>query len=138
MSTLQILKALHIFGAVAWIGGVVAVALAAVALSAAAEREGAGALRGAARKLAVPGMILAWLGGLGMLGVSFGYMKMGWFHGKLLLVLVASGLTGAITAKLRKVEAGEISAADSKAGTLGLVVLVIAFLTVALAVLRPF
>ena len=138
MSTLSLLKALHIFGAIVWIGGVVAVALAALALGPSSAKEGAAALRGAARKLAVPGMLLAWVGGLGLIAVNFAYMKMGWLHPKLLLVLIASGLTGAITAKLGKVEAGSITVEESKLRALGVTVLVLAFLTVALASLRPF
>lgn len=138
MSTFAILKALHVFGAIVWIGGVVTVAMAALALTAASQKDGALALRGTARRLAVPGMLLAWVGGLGMLALNFAYMKQGWFHGKLLLVLVASGLTGAITAKLRKVEAGELAVESSGLRALGMTVLFLGLLTVCLAVLRPF
>jgi protoporphyrinogen IX oxidase len=133
----SVLKALHLFGAIVWIGGIVTVAMAALALTAMSTKDGVIALRGTARRLAVPGMILAWIGGLAMLANSFHYMKMGWFHGKLLFVLIASGLTGVITAKLRKVELGQVEMAESKLRPLGMIVLFIALLTVVTAVLKP-
>jgi protoporphyrinogen IX oxidase len=137
MDVHAILKALHIFGAIVWIGGIVAVSMAALALTATSVKDGVIALRGSARRLAVPGMILAWIGGLGMLAVSFHYMKMGWFHGKLLLVIIASGLTGVITAKLRKVELGQIEIGESKIRGFAMAVLFIALITVLTAVLKP-
>jgi protoporphyrinogen IX oxidase len=133
----QVLKALHLFGAIVWIGGIVTVAMAALALTAMSTKDGVIALRGTARRLAVPGMILAWVGGLGLLINKFHYMKAGWFHGKLLFVLIASGLTGVITAKLRKVELGQVEMAESKLRPLGMIVLFIALLTVVTAVFKP-
>ena len=137
MNTLGLLKALHLFGAIVWIGGIVTVAMAALALTSASTKDGALALRGTAKRLATPGMILAWLGGLGMIAHHFAYMKMGWLHGKLLLVFVISGLSGAITAKLGKIEQGKITIEESKVRTLGLIVLILGLLTVFTAVLKP-
>jgi protoporphyrinogen IX oxidase len=137
METHALLKALHLFGAIVWIGGIVTVSMAALALTSASMKDGVIALRGTARRLAVPGMILAWVGGLGMLFMSFHYMKMGWFHGKLLLVLIASGLTGVITAKLRKVELGKTEIAAANLRVFAMAVLFIALVTVITAVFKP-
>ena len=101
------LRAFHLFGAILWIGGTVAVGLAAAA-AAEHRREASAALRRVALRVAAPGMVLAWVGGLTLLAMGWsGYRRAGWMHTKLLLVLVAAGLTGALTGRLRRWAAGD-------------------------------
>jgi len=51
--------------------------------------------------------VLAFAGGLTMLALSWDlYARAGWMHGKLLLVVIAAGLHGAISGKLRKMAGG--------------------------------
>lgn len=103
----------HVVGVLLWIGGTVsaAVFLASYLVN---RKEGdatgaAEAARAVMKKLATPGMIVAWLAGLAMLVPDFTevYAKAGWMHGKLTLALVASGLTGFISGKLRRAASGE-------------------------------
>ncbi len=125
------LRVLHIIGVVFWIGGSVTVGLLGAA--AAQNKDALKAARGTALKVATPGMILAWLGGLVMFGVSISvYAKAGWMHGKITLALVAAGLTGVLSGKLRKAAAGEeVSASTLRNLSIG--ILVIAILNIVLA-----
>ena len=103
-----VLRVVHLFGAVFWLGGIVTVTLAVAAYEGSERGKVAAAARGVALKLATPGMILAFVGGLTMLAMGWsGYARAGWMHGKLLLVVIAAGLTGALTGKLRKAAAGQ-------------------------------
>lgn len=105
------LRAVHLAGAILWFGTAITVGLIAYRLG---DPRQAHALRDVARKLATPGMIIAWLGGLTMLAFGWsGYARAGWMHGKLLLVFIASGMTGALTVRLRKWAAGEDVAVES-------------------------
>lgn len=105
------LRALHLAGAILWFGTSISVGLIAYRLG---DPRQADALRDVARKVATPGMILAWLGGLTMLALGWsGYARAGWMHGKLLFVFIASGMTGVLSARLRKWAAGEDVAVES-------------------------
>jgi uncharacterized membrane protein len=89
-------------------------------------------------RVVTPAMLVAWLGGLGILLPAFTtvYAKAGWMHGKLTLVLIASGLSGVIAGRLRRASQGEkLEAGPMRA--LGLVVLTIAIVIVGRAVFRP-
>lgn len=132
----QLTRALHFIGIILWMGGTITTAM----LASYAAEQGAG-VTAAARKvllrIATPAMIAAWVGGLGMLIPlwSSTYARAGWMHGKLLLVLVASGLSGALSGTLRRAEGGTLPAAKVRAMgvlSLGLVVAV-----AVLAVLKP-
>ena len=109
MGSQLLLRALHLCGALMWIGGTATIAMAAIGLDASSQKAGASALRSAMRRLATPGMLLAFVGGLGILIPSFTtvYARAGWMHTKLLLVLVAAGLSGAISGFLRRAANGE-------------------------------
>ncbi|MDH5491983.1 MAG: CopD family protein [Myxococcales bacterium] len=131
-------RAIHMAGVIFWIGGVVSVAM----LAAMAPKPGAAALsayRGVTLRVATPAMIVAWIGGLGMLLPSFTtlYVRQGWMHGKLGLVLLAAGLTGMLTAKLRKAALGEAELSASTMRALGLALFGLALIVVALAVFKP-
>ncbi len=102
-----ILKALHIIGGIFFVGGTVALGLLASGVTS-SKQDIAKLAHGLSRKLTVPSMVLAWVGGLGMFGLGIDvYKRAGWLHGKILLVVIASALAGIIGAKLRKTAAGE-------------------------------
>lgn len=126
-------KVFHFLGVILWMGGTIGSALLA-AYAADAGTNAAAPTRRFLRTVAVPAMILAWLGGLGMAIPVFSTIG-GWFHAKLALVLAASGLSGAISATLRKAEGSEVPAAKLRGFAIGLLVIMI--VVVALAVVRP-
>lgn len=129
-------RVFHFLGVILWMGGTIGSALVA-AYAADAGANVAASARRVLRTVAVPAMLAAWLGGLGMALPVFSavYARAGWFHGKLALVLVASGLSGAVSAVLRKSEGGEVPAGKLRGFAVGL--LVIAVIVVVLAVLKP-
>lgn len=128
------LRALHLAGAILWFGGTISIGLIAYRLGDPRQAE---ALRDVSRKLATPGMIVAWLGGLAMLALGWsGYARAGWMHGKLLLVFIASGVTGVLSARLRKWAAGE-DVAVSSVRTLSFVLLGIMVLILVAVLLGP-
>ncbi len=126
----------HFAGVILWIGGTLASTLLA-AYAAQAGTNVAAPARRLLRTIAVPAMLAAWLGGLGMALPVFSevYARAGWFHGKLTLVLIASGLSGAISATLRKSEGGEVPQGKLRGFAIALLLLTIVI--VALAVLKP-
>ena len=127
---------LHFTGVFLWIGGLTAVAFAATSIS---TQDGYAGLRKAALRVATPGMLLAWLGGLGMLLPLFSdyYATQGWMHGKLTLVFIASGLSGVLTGKLRKAATGSGELTPGTARVFGIALIVIAVLVVFLATFKP-
>ncbi len=133
--------ATHLVGAILWIGGTLAAAWVA-AFAARATPPVADALAGARRALrtfATPGMLLAWVGGLGMLIPSFTtlYARAGWMHTKLLLLVVASALHGVLSARIRKAADGSKPATAGLLQGLALGLLACALGVVFLAVLKP-
>lgn len=127
------LKALHLFGAVIWMGS--AIGMAVLAALATDERAKVAELaRRVVKKVANPAMILAWLGGLSLLAHGWsGYARAGWMHGKLLLVFIAAGMTGALGAKLRKLAEGE----DVKVKGLAIALVVVLVLVLVMIELGP-
>ncbi|MBC7173472.1 MAG: CopD family protein [Polyangiaceae bacterium] len=140
MAMQLLLRSLHLFGAILWVGGISAVAIVAVALPERVQKEAIGAVRGAVTRVATPGMILSFIGGLGMLLPNFTtvYARQGWMHAKLLLVIVAAGLTGAISGSIRKAAAGDKALAVGSIRGMGLALALIGLFTVILAIFRPF
>jgi putative membrane protein len=101
------LKALHLVGAFLWLGTSIGVALVAAAAAGDQRAPVAVLARRVALRIATPGLVLAFAGGLTMLALSWDlYARAGWMHGKLLLVVIAAGLHGAISGKLRKMAGG--------------------------------
>lgn len=140
MSSLHLLRTIHLFGAIMWIGGTAAIAVTAIALPSSARKEGASALRAAMLRIATPGMVLAFLGGLGILLPNFMtiYARAGWMHAKLLIVLVAAGLTGVISGFLRRAATGQRELPTAALRVMGTVVLLLGLAAVALVLLRPY
>jgi len=101
------LKALHLVGAFLWLGTSIGVALVAAAAAGDQRAPVAALARRVALRVATPGLVLAFVGGLTMLALSWDlYARAGWMHGKLLLVVIAAGLHGAVSGKLRKMAGG--------------------------------
>ena len=90
-------KAAHLFLLFAWIGGMVAVALA-LKYPALIHMQ---SLKTYDRTITTPAMILALLFGI-LLGIHGGWFSTGWLGLKILLVLVLSGFHGALVGKLRR------------------------------------
>lgn len=133
------LKALHLLGAVLWFGGIITVAFAAFAFAKAAKAEEIGTLRGAARLAPTIGLIANWIGGLSIFIMNIEiFRKQGWVHAKILLVFIAAGLTGALTAELKKVSDGTREPNPKKLQIFGIILTVILVLTVCLAAFKPF
>lgn len=127
------LRIIHIVGVMLWIGGALSVALVAAAAEGEAKRSLATVSRQVALKVATPGMILAWIGGLVMFGLSLdGYLTQGWMHAKITIGLVVAALTGVLTGRLRKAAAGE-DVSPKSLRIFGIVILVLAIGNVVLA-----
>jgi len=133
-----VFRYLHFLGMAFWVGSAVGVALAA-----AAPTDGdlgvARALRKVTLWVTTPSMILAFIGGFGVLIPNFTavYAKAGWMHGKLTLVILLAGATGLLTGRLRRWAAGE----DVEPKTfmrLAWFMGITGLLVVTLAVFRPF
>jgi len=136
----RIALALHLIGVILWIGG--AIAAATVAASASAEKDSTSALAGARRALlfwATPGMLVAWLGGLGMLLPNFMdmYARAGWMHTKLTLLLAASAVMGVLTGRVRKAARSDKPASAGLLNGLAGALLLMSIAVVGLAILKP-
>lgn len=97
----SLLRLLHFLGGILWMGGTVALTFTA-ALG--ASKPATAAARTVNLRIATPGMILAFVGGLGILLPTFreNYAHQPWMHVKLTLVLVGSALSGIISGTLRR------------------------------------
>lgn len=84
-----------------------------------------------------PSMILVWLFGLALAG-SIGAFAQGWFHAKLLLVLLLSGYHGYLSAYARKLARGERPLTGRKLRLLNEVPGVAAAIIVVLVIVKPF
>lgn len=131
--------ALHVLGAVGWIGGLAGAGLTVLFADGNNRKAAAAAARRTVLYLATPGMLLSWVVGLWMLIPAFGdvYAKQGWMHGKLTIALVVTGLTGFLTGRLRKAGVGEADASSRFLGGMIAAVLVLATIVVFLVKLRP-
>lgn len=130
---------LHLVGLILWLGGAACVALIAAGLAGSSEREHAAPLRRVALGVVTPGMLLAWIGGLGMAIPQWAdvYSKAGWLHAKIGLALVAAALTGVLTGQLRKAAKGSGALKPGLLRAIAWTVLAIVLLAVSLAVYKP-
>ena len=128
------LKTLHVFGVICWIGSVVTVAW----LSREATPEEATLSHRFIARFSNSTMIMAFIGGLGILVPNFmsTYKSSGWMHTKLLIGIIVAGMTGALSAKLRK--AAQANEPVAHCSRIAAVILALAFVNVALVMFRPF
>ncbi len=128
------LRALHLFGAVLWMGSAISMALLAAMASADDQTKAATFARTIVRKVSTPAMVLAWLGGLTILAIGWsGYARAPWMHTKLLLVFIGAGLTGALGGRLRRMAEGEAA----KVKPLAIALVVVLALVIFMVLLGP-
>ena len=84
-----------------------------------------------------PSLVIVWILGL-MLAFNGGYWSQGWFHAKLLLVLLLSGYHGWTIGYFKKLKRGERPLSEKRLRMLNEVPGVAAAIIVILAVVRPF
>lgn len=126
---------LHVVGVALWIGGTAASALAVGATDDAGRPAAAASARAALLRLATPGMVLAWLGGLTMLTLGWdGFGASPWMHAKLTLAVVATGVSGVITGRVRRLAAAGEAAPAGPLTALSWSLVAIAALVAVLAV----
>lgn len=121
--------AFHLLGMVLWIGGLFAALLALSAAQPALARRGL-------RTLAHPGAAVTVVAGILLVWVNPVWMRQGWLHAKLALVVVLIVLDLVMTRALRTGAPGPPDAGRVRLwhSTVGIVFVVILFL----AVLKPF
>lgn len=93
----ELTKAAHLVSLFVWIGGMVAVALALRYPADGFLKP----LKAHDRAITTPAMIAALGFGI-ILGIEGGWFSSAWLGGKIMLVLVLSGLHGALVGRLRK------------------------------------
>ncbi len=84
-----------------------------------------------------PSLVIVWILGL-MLAFNGGYWSQGWFHAKLLLVLLLSGYHGWTIGYFKMLKRGERPLSEKRLRMLNEVPGVAAAIIVILAVVRPF
>jgi uncharacterized membrane protein len=135
----QVLRALHVIGVIAWIGGTVVAGLAVALVEETGRTAAAAGARRALLYVSVPGLLVAWIFGLWILLPNFGdlYAKAAWMHTKLTVALVVTGLMGLLTGRLRKMASGAAPPTPGMPRGVALAVLVLAAVAVFLAQLQP-
>ncbi|MGV1684927.1 CopD family protein [Sphingopyxis sp. NJF-3] len=83
-----------------------------------------------------PSIVLVWVLGL-MLAFNGGYWHEGWFHGKLLLVLLLSGYHGWLIGYFKKLRRGERPLSEKRLRMLNEVPGIAAAIIVILVIVRP-
>ncbi|MEM7447145.1 MAG: CopD family protein [Myxococcota bacterium] len=103
MNLVLVGKFIHVVGLILWFGGLIFASVLLLRLGSAQRSSVLQVVRSTFLRVVSPGVLLAWVGGLLMFAVNLSlYLRAGWMHGKLTLALLAAGLTGAISALLRK------------------------------------
>ncbi|WP_343070004.1 CopD family protein [Jannaschia sp. Os4] len=129
MTAYDLAKAAHILSVMVWVAGM-AVAAMALRFPAAGALD---ALKRFDRRVTTPAMLAAWGFGL-VLATRGGWFDEAWMGAKIALVLVLSGLHGALTGRLRRrawdggLEADPVARAALPAGAVliaGIVLLVV-------------
>lgn len=124
----ELTKTAHLVSLFVWIGGMVAVGLALRYPADGFLKP----LKAYDRAVTTPAMIAALLFGI-LLGIQGGWFSSFWLGGKILLVLVLSGLHGALVGKLGKAaweKPGEVQPQGKMLMPVGLVVLTLIVLLV--------
>ena len=137
------LKALHIVAVVTWVGGMLAVTVAAAAVSGArAQHEIASRAAFLAhvsqwdRRVTTPAMLLVWMLGLA-LALTGDWFPQTWLVAKLAMVLLLSALHGFLSGNLRRLslsgQPGASASRNAAAAIVGAVLII-----VVLVVVKPF
>ncbi|GAB5348814.1 CopD family protein [Alteriqipengyuania sp. 357] len=136
------LKAGHIIFMVFWLAGLFMlprqlVYMYPAAPGSAEEALWTGRTRQLAKIILTPSIIVTWLLGL-TLSVTIGAWDDGWFHAKLLLVLILSGYHGYMMALSKKMARGERPMAEKRLRLVGEAPAILLALIVVLVIVKPF
>lgn len=130
-----LVKAAHLVAMVTWMAGMIAVPLILSGFGAAGPSlETRARLRSAFGVLCTPAMLVVWAAGL-TIATQGGWFGDAWLQVKLTMVIVLSGLHGAMAGQLRRVAAG--GPVPAFARNLHWGVLAILATIVVLAVVKP-
>lgn len=89
------------------------------------------------RIILTPSLIVVWVLGL-LLAWTIGAFSQGWFHAKLLLVLLLTGYHGYMIAQAKKMLAGERPLGEKQLRLFGEIPAILLALIVVLVVVKPF
>ncbi len=89
------------------------------------------------KMILTPSLIVVWILGL-LLAYSIGAFSQGWFHAKLLLVIVLTGYHGWMVAQAKKMIAGSRPLTEKQLRLWGEFPAVVLALVVVLVVIKPF
>ena len=136
------LKAGHVIFMVFWLAGLFMLPRQMIYLHPAAPDTDETALwgkrMGLLRKIILtPSLVVVWLLGLALAG-SIGAFSQGWFHAKLLLVILLTGYHGYMVAQSKKMVAGKRPLSEKQLRMLGEVPGILLALIVVLVIVKPF
>lgn len=136
------LKAGHVIFMIFWMAGLFILPRQMVYMHASAPGSDEEALwaertRTLSKVILIPSIIVVWVLGLA-LAMSIGAFAQGWFHAKLLLVLILSGYHGWMSAAAKKMARGERPLAEKQLRLLNEVPAIIAIVVVILVIVKPF
>ncbi|MEL7690183.1 CopD family protein [Citromicrobium bathyomarinum] len=136
------LKAGHIIFMVFWMAGLFIlprqlVYMHATAPGSAEETLWAQRTRQLSKIILLPSIIVVWVLGLA-LSFSIGAWDQGWFHAKLLLVVILSGYHGYMVALSKKMARGERPIEEKRLRLIGEAPAILLALIVVLVVVKPF
>lgn len=138
-----VIKALHIIAVIFWMAGLLYLPRLFVyhhAASAGGELENALLIqeRNLLKIILNPALIAVWVFALAMIALNSSLWTSGWFHAKLLLVLVISGIHGFYAASARKFAAGDRPRSERFWRIMNEGPAILTILIVLLAVIKPF
>ncbi len=136
------LKALHVLSIISWMVGL----LYLPRLFVYHVEAGTGSAQGITfetmerrlmRGIMLPAMIVVWITGI-WLAIQGGWWKAGWLHGKLLLVVILSGLHGYLSVERKKLAAGTSRRSSRDFRLINEVPTVLLIGIVVLVIVKPF
>lgn len=136
------MKAGHIIFMVFWLAGLFMLPrqlayMHATVAGSDEEALWAGRMRQLRNIILTPSLIVTWILGL-TLSVTIGAWDQGWFHAKLLLVLILSGYHGYMVALSKKMARGERPMEEKRLRLFGEVPALLLALIVVLVIVKPF
>ncbi len=141
-------KATHFIGLIIWMAGLLSYSRILVAFGESRSLESAersilqkhyaGLLNKIYKLLSNPGMLLVLIGGIAMIAQNTAYLKMGWMHPKLLLVVLLIGYQHMSKSVFKKILSGDTKWTNARLKKLSLIPIVLMLLIVVLAVFKFF
>ncbi len=136
------LKAVHVLAIIAWMVGL----LYLPRLFVYHVEAGAGSLQAATfqvmerrlmKAIMLPSMIVVWITGVTLM-IQGGWLKAGWLHWKIMLVLILSGLHGYLSVERKKLAAGTSKRSSRDFRILNEVPTLLLIGIVVLVIVKPF